>query len=149
MAKNRSGNRDGRIGVMAQEAPQEPSVDPISGDSGPGIKPPKSAPAKPGPPTITVHVEIIWGGITNVKIPVAIGPHYQGLPLAGPARAFDRLLDCWLTRSIDLGMIASGLGQLVPINLQRRYQAGEINAEILLMVGAGEPGQFAQDDLRY
>jgi hypothetical protein len=96
-----------------------------------------------------VHIDVIWGGITNVKAPVAICPRYQGLPLAGPAKAFDRLLDNWLTRALDLGMIGSGLGQLFPINLQRKHQAGTINVEYLLLAGAGEPGQFGQDDLRY
>lgn len=84
-----------------------------------------------------------------MKIPAAIGPRYQGLPLAGPAKAFDRLLDCWLAHSLDLGMIGSGLGQLFPVNLHPQHQAGTINAEYLRLVGMGEPGQFAQDDLRY
>jgi hypothetical protein len=101
------------------------------------------------PPDVLVHIDVICGGITNVKVPVAIGPRYQGLPLAGPAKAFDRLLDSWLTRALDLGMIGSGLGQLFPVNLQRRHEAGKVNVEYLLLVGLGEPGHFASDDLRY
>lgn len=98
---------------------------------------------------VLVHIEVIYGGITNVKVPVAIGPRYQGLALAGSAKAFDRLLDSWLTRALDLGMIGSGLGQFFPINLQRRREAGKCNVENLLLVGMGEPGHFAVDDLRY
>jgi hypothetical protein len=102
-----------------------------------------------GPPDVLVHIEVICGGITNVKVPVAIGPRYEGLPLAGPAKAFDRQLDSWLTRALDLGMVGSGLGQLFPVNLQRRREAGKSNVDHLLLVGLGEPGHLAPDDLRY
>src|ERR1700722_4389379 len=50
---------------------------------------------------VVVHVEVIWGGITNVKVPVAVGARYQGWGLAGPAKAFGRQLDFWLTRAVD------------------------------------------------
>jgi CHAT domain/Peptidase family C25 len=93
---------------------------------------------------VVVHVTLIRGGITNVRVPVAIGPRYDGLPTAGPTKSFDRLLDSWLTQAIDLGMIGSGLGELFPINLQRSQEAGT-----LLVAGMGEPGKFAQDDLRF
>jgi hypothetical protein len=101
------------------------------------------------PPDVLVHVGVIWGGITNVKVPVAVGPRYEGLALAGPAKAFDRQLDSWLTRALDLGMIGSGLGQLFPLNLQRLREAGKVNMDYLLLVGMGEPGRFAPDDLRF
>ena len=71
------------------------------------------------------------------------------LPLAGPAKAFDSLLDSWLTRALELGMIGSGLGQVFPVNLERSHKEGRINAEQLLIVGMGDPGRFASDDLRY
>jgi hypothetical protein len=32
----------------------------------------------------------------------------EGMALAGSAKAFDRQLDSWITRAVDLGMIASG-----------------------------------------
>jgi hypothetical protein len=120
-----------------------------SSDGSPALPAAIKSPSPPEQPEIIVHIEVVCGGITSVKVPVAIGPRYQNLPLAGPAKAFDRLLDCWLTRAIDLGMIGSGLGQLFPVNLQRAHQAGAINVEHLLIAGMGEPGQFAQDDLRY
>jgi hypothetical protein len=91
----------------------------------------------------------MWGGITHLKSPVSVGGHYQGLGLAGVARAFDRQLDSWLTRTRDLGMMGSGLGHLFPVNLQKRREAGKINVDNLLLVGMGEPGRFAADDLRF
>ena len=46
-------------------------------------------------------------------------------------------------------MIGSGLGQLFPINLQRLHEAGQVQVGHLLLVGMGEPGRFAADDLRF
>lgn len=46
-------------------------------------------------------------------------------------------------------MIGSGLGQLFPINLQRMRESGKVQVGYLLLVGMGEPGRFAADDLRY
>ena len=96
-----------------------------------------------------VHVEVIHGGYTNVKVPVAICPRYEGMALAGPAKEFDRQMDGWLTRAVDLGMIGSGLGQLFPVNLQVSREAGRVKVDSLLLVGMGQPGEFAADDLRY
>ncbi len=100
-------------------------------------------------PDVVVHVEVICGGFTNVKVPVAVCPRYQGMALAGPAKEFDRQIDSWLTRAVDLGMIGSDLGQLFPVHLQRMREAGRVKVDCLLMAGMGEPGQFAADDLRY
>ena len=100
-------------------------------------------------PKYAIDVTLIQGGITNVKAPIAIGARYQGLGFAGGTKAFDRLLDSWLTRAVDLGMIGSGLGQLFPINLQRLHEAGQVQVDHLLLVGMGEPGRFAADDLRF
>jgi hypothetical protein len=99
--------------------------------------------------TATVHVHLVCGGITNVKAPVAVVARYDGVPLPGQARAYDRKLDSWLTRGLELGMIGSGLGQLFPINLQHRKDEGKSNIDVLLLAGMGEPGRFAQDDLRF
>jgi hypothetical protein len=98
---------------------------------------------------VAVHVTLICGGMTNVQVPVVVGPRYNGLPLAAGTKAFDHLLDSWLTRAIDLGIIGSGLGQLFPINMQRAQQAGRVKAGYLLLAGMGEPGRFAADDLRF
>src|SRR5258707_7544304 len=89
------------------------------------------------------------GGITNVKVPVVIGARYDGLAFAGPTRAFDRLLDSWLTRAVDLGIIGSSLAQLFLINLEQFQRAGRIKADNLLLAGMGEPGRFAQDSLQF
>src|SRR5262245_61408143 len=51
---------------------------------------------------IEIHITLISGGITNVETPVAIGGRYDGLAFAGPTGAFDRLLDNWLSRGVDL-----------------------------------------------
>lgn len=133
-------------------APPKPAVSaPSVAASPPAPTPTVPAVAKPptGPTDVVVHVEVITGGITNVKAPIAIGARYRGLPVAGPAKAFDRLMDFWLTRAIDLGMIGAGLGQVFPINLQRRREAGKVKVDFLLLLGMGEPGRFAPDDLRY
>jgi hypothetical protein len=98
---------------------------------------------------VIVQITLIQGGLTNIRVPVAVGGRYDGLALAGVTRAFDQLLDSWLTRALDLGIIGSGLGQLFPVNLQRRQEAGKINATNLLLAGMGEPGRFARDDLRF
>src|SRR6478672_515963 len=98
---------------------------------------------------VDVHITLICGGITNVKTPIAIGARYDGLPFAGPTGAFDRLLDSWLTRGADLGIIGSALGLLFPINLKQYHKAGKVRARNLILAGMGEPGRFAQDSLRF
>jgi len=100
------------------------------------------------PEDVVVTVTLIRGGITNVKVPVAIAGRYDGMPVAGSSKAFDRLLDSWLTRAIDMGIIGSDLGQLFPVNLQVYHALGKLNADHLLLAGMGEPGRFARDDLR-
>src|SRR5262245_60616476 len=67
------------------------------------------APA-PDSSVVKLDVSLILGGLSNVKAPVAIGARYEGLAPAGPTKVFDRLLDSWLTRAVDLGIIGSGLG---------------------------------------
>jgi hypothetical protein len=158
MARTRAATTDGSEATTAT-AKRAASSGPTPGDdkksrTDGAVRPeaqaaPAAAEKSAGPRDILVHVDVIWGGITNVKVPVAVGPRYVGLAPAGPAKAFDRLLDSWLTRAVDLGMIGSGLGQLFPVNLQHRREAGEINVDHLLMVGMGEPGHFAPDDLRF
>jgi hypothetical protein len=68
-------------------------------------------------PPLDVKITLVWGGLTNVKAPVVVGARYDGLAFAGPTKVFDRLLDSWLTRAVDLGILGSALGQLFPINL--------------------------------
>lgn len=141
-----------QVGPSSTKAPTNDAVA-VTPASSPPATTPASGPAKSQAttkaPDVVIHVEIICGGITNVKAPVAIGARYEGLAFAGPTKAFDRLIDSWLTRALDLGMIGSGLGQLFPVNLQRMHDAGKLNIEHLLIVGMGEPGHFAADDLRF
>jgi hypothetical protein len=108
--------------------------------------------ASSGPPEIPpldVKITLIHGGLTNVKAPVIVGARYDGLAFAGPTKIFDRLLDSWLTRAVDLGIIGSALGQLFPINLEQFHKAGKLNAGTLLLAGMGEPGRFAEDGVRF
>src|SRR5204862_2932270 len=100
------------------------------------------------PPTVTVRVTLIPGGITNVKAPIAIGARYDGLAFAGPTAAFDRKLDGWLTRAADIGIIGSALGQLFTINFAQYHKNKEVKAKNLMLAGMGEPGRFAPDSLR-
>ena len=100
-------------------------------------------------PRLDVHITLVCGGLTNVKAPIVVGGRYDGLGFAGPTRAFDRSLDSWLTRAVDLGIIGSALGQLFPINLEQFHKAGKLNAHILLLAGMGEPGRLAQDSVQF
>ena len=98
---------------------------------------------------VDVRITLICGGITNVETPVAIGARYDGLAFAGGTGAFDRLLNSWLTRGVDLGIIGSALGLLFPINLEKYHKAGKVRARNLILAGMGEPGRFAHDSLRF
>ena len=139
-------------GLESGGSEQREAASPSPGPIGPPATPqwpPARTPRRQSPGDVVVHVEVIRGGYTNVKVPVAICPRYEGMALAGPAKEFDRQIDSWLTRAVDLGMIGSGLGQLFTVNLQRSRDAGRVNVDVLLMVGMGQPGDFAADDLRY
>ena len=94
---------------------------------------------------VIVQVTLIRGGITNVTVPVAIDAGYEGLPLAGGTRAFDRLLDCWLSRAFELGIIGTSLGRVFLINLQKLHDAGKIHTANLFLAGTGEPGLFCSE----
>jgi hypothetical protein len=127
--------------LQAPTAKSSPVTNAVKTDAAPG-----GAAAKPD---LEVHIKLVCGGITRVKVPVVIGARYDGLPFAGPTKAFDQLLDSWMTRAVDLGIIGSALGQLFPINLQLYHKADKLNARNLLLAGMGEPGRFAQDSLQF
>ena len=99
-------------------------------------------------PPLKVNISLVWGGMTNVEAPVAVGARYDGLAVAGSTKAFDHALDLWLTHAVDLGIIGSALGQLFPIDLRRFHMDGRLKARTLLLAGMGEPGRFAQDSLQ-
>jgi hypothetical protein len=42
----------------------------------------RHAPPPPGDGRVDVHIEVIWGGMTNVRAPVAVIHGYECLPLA-------------------------------------------------------------------
>lgn len=100
-------------------------------------------------PRLDVHITLVCGGLTNVKAPIVVGARYDGLGFAGPTKAFDRSLNSWLTRAVDLGIVGSALGQLFPIELAQFHKAGKLNAHTLLLAGMGEPGRLAQDSVRF
>jgi len=112
-------------------------------------RPVRGAAGAPPTSAVNVHIRLICGGITKVKAPIAIGARYDGLPFAGPTAAFDRLLDSWMTRAVDLGIIGSALGLLFPIDLEQYHQARKVKAKTLILVGMGEPGRFAPDSLQF
>ena len=119
-----------------------------------GVEPPapQSEPAAepaPKPPIVTVTVAVVRGSLSQAEVPLAVAPRYRGLPFAGPSREFDYILNSWLTRALELGMIGSGLGELFRVPLMRAKAAGKVKADELLLVGMGEPGCFAADDLRF
>jgi CHAT domain-containing protein/peptidase C25-like protein len=103
----------------------------------------------PEAPPLDVKITLICGGLTKVKAPIIVGARYDGLAFGGPTKVFDHVLDSWLTRAVDLGIIGSALGQLFPIDLDQFHKAGKLNAHMLLLAGMGEPGRFAQDGVRF
>jgi len=109
----------------------------------------EGSPAQAAKQDVVVKVTVVCGGLTNVKVPVVIGGRYDGLAIAGTTKAFDRLLESWLTRAVHLGIVGSGLGQLFPINIQKHLAEGRINTGNLLLASMREPGRFAPDDLRF
>ena len=118
----------------------------------PATKPVTSDAASANPaamPAVDLQITVIKGGLTNIKVPVAIGARYDGLAFAGATKAFDRLLDSWLTRAVDMGIIGSSLGQLFLINLDQFQRTGKVKADNLLLAGMGEPGRFARDSLQF
>jgi hypothetical protein len=98
---------------------------------------------------VLVHVKVIRGYLPLVSAPVAITGRYQKIPVAGPAKDFDQLLDGWLSRAVELGMVGSDLGELYFVPLTRQKKQGVTKADNLLMFGMGEPGHFGSDDLSY
>lgn len=127
-------------------------VDAAFARSLPATKPVTADAASANPaaiPTVDLQITVIKGGLTNVKVPVVIGARYDGLAFAGSTKAFDRLLDSWLTGAVDMGIIGSSLGQLFLINLKQFQRAGKIKANNLLLAGMGEPGRFARDSLQF
>jgi hypothetical protein len=114
----------------------------VAGQSG------KDSGGPPEIPPLDIKITLICGGLTNVKAPVVVGARYDGLAFAGPTKVFDRQLDSWLSRAVDLGIIGSALGQLFPINLAQFHKAGKLNAGTLLLAGMGEPGRLAEDGVR-
>jgi hypothetical protein len=54
-------------------------------------------------PSFVVHIQVVCGGLTNVKAPVTVLGRYDGLDVAGLAKPFDRKPDFWLSRSIEMG----------------------------------------------
>jgi hypothetical protein len=148
------GSQQQRADDGATTAEAKPAVTPPPPDA-PAVAPPpvsnttETDGPPPSPPELGVDITLIWGGLTNVKTPVVIGARYDGLDFTGPTKIFDRLLDSWLTRAVDLGIMGSALGQLFPINLELYHKEGKLNARNLLLAGMGEPGRFAQDGLEF
>src|SRR5690349_25108171 len=125
MAVRRRGRGEGRGGSAAKPKRKtangggNAAAEPVRADRAPQTAPApdQAGPAAATPRPVAVHIEVIQGGLTNVKVPIAVTSRYQGLPLVGTAGAFDRKIDSWLSRALQLGMVGSGLGQLFLIPL--------------------------------
>jgi hypothetical protein len=101
------------------------------------------------PARLSVKISVVRGSLTRVPSQVAIVSRYKGIGPAGPAKDFDQLLDSWLTRVIDLGMVGAELGQISLLPLKDLQRDGSIQTANLIVAGMGEPGMFAADDLRF
>jgi CHAT domain len=97
----------------------------------------------------TILIDIHAGGMTHVESQVAVVGKYAGLDLAGPAQAFDLLLDSWLSRAVEMGMIGSDLGQLFPVHLERVHTEQFADIKRLLLMGMGPASEFSPEDARY
>ncbi len=111
--------------------------------------PQKEPTADPAPRLPVVTIAVVSGSLSQAEVPMAVAPRYRGLPFAGAAKEFDYVLNSWLTRALELGMIGSGLGELFRVPLTRVKALGKVKTDELLLVGMGEPGYFAADDLRF
>jgi hypothetical protein len=123
---------------------------------------PEAAAAAEAPPSRVV-VEVYRGDISALYADVAIVGRYKGVGARGPAHLFDRRLHGWLSSAIELGMVASDLGELFYIPLTRpdlSRPAAEGAAapqvygwkdapEALVVAGLGEPGRFNREGLRF
>jgi hypothetical protein len=98
---------------------------------------------------VNLQIDLVLGDITDADAPVAVCPYQDGVPLAGSAKTFDQLLDSWLTQAIEFQMIGGRLGQLFVLSLEQFKPTLPITIGELLIVGLGEPGQLAPDDLRF
>lgn len=132
--------------VAAEPAPDQPpppaqSAQPAAGRG--TSSPPGAA------PQVEIEIELVCGDITRVAAPVAVCGHYDGVPLVGAARAFDKLLGRWISRCIEFQMIGARLGQFCPINLNQFKPETPIQIEELIVVGLGEPSRLAADDIRF
>src|SRR5262249_39586229 len=96
---------------------------------------------------VVLQFELVLGDITGVDAPLAVCTHQEGVPLIGNARSFDRILDTWLTQAIDSQIVGVRLGQLFPVSLGRFELPKQVKVGQLLLVGLGEPGQLAPDDV--
>ncbi len=125
-----------------------------AGDPATALRPPAGTSAgrstgTAGSRDVTVNMTVVCGDLTQVEAPVAANAHYEGLAPAGQTKLFDEILDLWVTRALDFGLIGLRLGQVYPIDLTRARASGKAKADRLLLAGMGEPGGFAADDLRY
>lgn len=144
---DRSANEDAEAGTYTSD--KDASGKDASDRDGFNKENDRTQAGSPSASPVTLKIIVVRGGMTNIQVPVAVGARYEGLAFAGPTRAYDRMLDSWLTRAVDLGIIGSSLGQLFLINLQQFQRSGRIKADNLLLAGMGEPGRFATDSLQF
>ncbi|MEK9141531.1 MAG: CHAT domain-containing protein [Nitrospirota bacterium] len=128
-----------RQAIMAQAPPVSRAVtDSVS------VKTPGEATAmKATPVRMLPKVELVHGDIRDIKTPVVVVGHYQGLPPVRAVGALDEALDRWISKAVARGMIGGGLGEVFLIP---NTQAG-LAANSVILAGMGEYGRFNREDL--
>ncbi len=95
--------------------------------------------------TMKLAIEVVRGDVTQIKAPVVMIGHYQGVAPVSAEGAIDKALDFWITRANQRGIIGADLGELFFIPVVGR----SIAARAVLLAGMGAEGRFSKDDLRY
>ncbi|MGB9005229.1 MAG: CHAT domain-containing protein [Candidatus Aminicenantales bacterium] len=95
--------------------------------------------------TMKLAIEVVRGDVTQIKAPVVMIGHYQGVAPVSAEGAIDKALDFWITRANQQGIIGADLGELFFIPVVGR----SIAARAVLLAGMGAEGRFSKDDLRY
>jgi hypothetical protein len=111
-----------------------------------------------------VDVEVYCGDISALYADIAVVGRYRGVEIRGPARAFDRKLNFWLSAAAQLGIVGSELGELFYVPIARPPTTNGAtgtgdpppqtfrwkNAPLAVLVaGLGEPGRFNREGLRF
>ena len=128
-----------RQAIMAQAPPAARAVtDSVSVKTPGNVTAMKSTQAR-----ILPKVKLVHGDIRDIKTPVVVVGHYQGLPPVRAVGALDEAMDRWISKAVARGMIGGGLGEVFLIP---NTQTG-LAANAVILAGMGEYGRFNREDL--